>query len=59
LTPAPATAMLPAVGEADMDDDQQDYFDEITEDRWPAGWWIAPGVVLAAVMIGLVVWWLL
>lgn len=42
-----------------MDDEQRDYFDELTEDRWPAGWWILPGAVLGAAMIGGVIWWLL
>lgn len=38
--------------------DQDDYFAEITEDRWPAGWWIAPGVILGLAMIIGLVWWI-
>ena len=57
MTLVPATAMLPAHRE-DVMDEQDDYFDETTEGRWAASWWIVPSVILGVVMLVGLGWWI-
>ena len=39
-----------------MNDDERDYFDEVTENRWPAGWWVPVGLMLGLATIGGLIW---